>query len=70
MLRMYAEEGFDDDYWNDYERFNMDRDLKLKDLNVKNERHIELIKGTWTKHRSKHLTFIDSNPFNPFKYAM
>lgn len=63
------EEEKDKDDWSEYERFARKMDgVQLRDLNVKNLRHIEQIKGRWSQQRQARLEFIDLNPFTPFKY--
>lgn len=52
MPRYKEEDGMD---WDDYERFAKKLNGKLKDLNRKNLRHIELIKQSWGRQRMKHI---------------
>lgn len=57
--------------WGDYERFALNPGgVKLKDLNRKNLRHIQVIKKSWNRQRVNHIQFIDHNPFTPFRYTL
>jgi len=69
-LPQYKEEDQLVEELNEYERFTLDRNLKLRDLNRINDRNVELIKDRWTRLRSSCLQLIDLNPFTPYKYHL
>ena len=66
MLRKMQEDNdhFDDKYWEEYERFNKEKNTKFKDLNRRNIRSIELIKDDWDRTRLNHMELAKSNPFD------
>ena len=65
-VRKYLQD--DDEDWDEYNWLALEKNTKLKDLNRKNVRHIELIAAKWNRSRMNHINFIDLNPFTPFRY--
>ena len=63
--------GEDDEFeWDEYERFALEKNSKLRDMNRKHVPQIEYVKAEWARSRPKHINFAELNPFEYRKFDL
>ena len=60
----YDVDNYDEKQWEEFQRFSLEKNVKLKDLNRRNDRSISVIKNCWSRSKPNHVELAMANPFS------